>query len=92
MRRVGPPALGEVVDLHGEGLAQLGVRRPGGAQLRLDRPGPGGGGGDEVVMVQGREVELLERWWRCGGEVEVEVVEWWLFIEMNWTPGNYLNS
>ena len=71
MRRVGPPALGEVVDLHGEGLAQLGVWRPSGAQLRLERPGPGGGGGDEVVMVQGREVELLERWWRCGGAVEV---------------------
>ena len=35
MRRVGPPALGEVVDLHGEGLAQHKVQRPDGAQLRL---------------------------------------------------------
>ena len=60
MRRVGPPALGEVVDLHGEGLAQLGVRRPGGAQLRLGRPGPGGGGGDEVTQVTAWSVRGVE--------------------------------
>ena len=75
-----------------KGLHSLGSGDPVGPSFVWSDLGQVGEGGDEVVMVQGREVELLERWWRCGGEVEVEVVEWWPFIEMNWTPGNYLNS
>ena len=54
-----------------KGLHSLGSGDPVGPSFVWSDLGQVGEGGDEVVMVQGREVELLERWWRCGGAVEV---------------------